>query len=113
MPLDEDQRRAIDELAAEICRDLAGTERRGGRHELRGVCASGRLALRWTTSALYFREVPRPEVDFVEAHKELCRRHLQAFGPTTAEAFAWWSGLSRADANEVWRMLAPERARSN
>ncbi|HET6292758.1 MAG TPA: crosslink repair DNA glycosylase YcaQ family protein [Kribbella sp.] len=108
MPLDEGQRRAIDQLAAEICRDLAGTERRGGRHELRGVCASGRLALRWTTSALYFREVPRPEIDFVEAHKELCRRHLQAFGPTTAEAFAWWSGLSRADAKEVWGLLAPE-----
>jgi hypothetical protein len=108
-PLDEDKRRVIGELAAEICRGLAGTERRGGRGpELRPACASGRLALRWTTSALYVREVPPPEIDFVEAHKELCRRHVHAFGPSTAEAFGWWSGLSRADANDVWQLLAPE-----
>jgi hypothetical protein len=108
LPLREDKRRVIDEMAAEICRSLAGTERRGGSRELRPACASGRLALRWTTSALYVREVSRPEIDFVEAHKELCRRHLHAFGPTTAEAFGWWAGLSRADANEVWQMLVPE-----
>jgi Winged helix DNA-binding domain len=108
LPLGEDKRRVIDEMAAEICRSLAGIERRGGSRELRPACASGRLALRWTTSALYVREVSRPEIDFGEAHRELCRRHLHAFGPTTAEAFGWWAGLSRTDANEVWQMLAPE-----
>jgi hypothetical protein len=108
LPLGEDKRRVIDEMAAEICRSLAGTERRGGSRELRPACASGRLALRWTTSALYVREVSRPEIDFEEAHRELCRRHLRAFGPTTAEAFGWWAGLSRTDANEVWQMLVPE-----
>ncbi|TWD84344.1 winged helix DNA-binding protein [Kribbella amoyensis] len=75
---------------------------------LRGACASGRIALRWTTSALYVREVPRPDIDFLEAHKELCRRHVHAFGPTTPEVFAWWSGLARDDADEVWRLLADE-----
>jgi hypothetical protein len=34
------------------------------------------------------REVPRPEADFSEAHAELCRRHIHAFGPTTPGAFA-------------------------
>ena len=109
LPLAADDRRVIDDMAAEICRSLAGTEQRGGRgRELRPACAGGRLALRWTTSALYVREVPRPEIDFVEAHKELCRRHVHAFGPTTMETFGWWAGLSRADADEVWQMLMPE-----
>ncbi|MFI5707205.1 DNA glycosylase AlkZ-like family protein [Kribbella sp. NPDC051620] len=73
--------------------------------DLRGACATGRLALRWTTSALYFREVSRPEIDFMAAHRRLCRLHVEAFGPTTPAAFAWWSGLSAKDAREVWRQL--------
>jgi winged helix DNA-binding protein len=109
LPLDAEKRRFIVEKAAGICRELAGAEHRGGRGpHLRGACASGRLALRWTTSALYVREVPRPEIGFDEAHKELCRRHVRAFGPTTQEAFGWWAGLSRPDASEVWRTMARE-----
>jgi hypothetical protein len=109
LPLDAEKRRFTEEKAAEICRDLAGAEVRGGRGpHLRGACSTGRLALRWTTSALYVREVPRPEIDFDEAHKELCRLHVRAFGPTTVEAFGWWAGLSSPDAREVWRMMARE-----
>lgn len=109
LPLDPAERKAIEEKADRICRDLGGGEHRGGRGpELRGSCGSGRLALRWTTSALYVREVPRPAIDFWDAHLELCRRHVQAFGPTTVEAFAWWAGLSKPDAAEVWRKLAGE-----
>jgi hypothetical protein len=108
LPLAEEHRRPIEQAADEICRLLAGEERRGGHPDLRTACASGRLTLRWTTSALYAREVPRPEVDFEEAHRELCRRHVQAFGPTTPAAYAWWSGLSPRDAREVWQWLAPE-----
>jgi hypothetical protein len=108
LPLDEEQRRPIEQAADKICQLLDGEERRGGHPDLRTACASGRLTLRWTTSALYAREVPRPNVDFEEAHRELCRRHVEAFGPTTPAAFAWWSGLSPRDAREVWRWLAPE-----
>ena len=108
MPLDEERRREIEKIADEVCQALGGEERRGGLPDLRTACASGQLTLRWTTSALYAREVPRPEIDFEEAHRELCRRHVQAFGPTTPEAFAWWSGLSPRDAREVWRWLTPE-----
>ncbi|MFI6680762.1 DNA glycosylase AlkZ-like family protein [Kribbella sp. NPDC050470] len=109
LPLDPEERKAIEDKADRICRDLAGGEHRGGRGpELRGSCGSGRLALRWTTIALYVREVPRPEIDFWDAHLDLCRRHVQAFGPTTVEAFAWWAGLSKPDAAAVWRRLADE-----
>jgi hypothetical protein len=57
---------------------------------------------------VYVREVPRPEADFDEAHTELCRRHIHAFGPTTPGAFAWWAGLSPPDARHVWTRLAGE-----
>ncbi len=75
---------------------------------MRAACVTGRLALRWTTSALYFREVERPRIDPVEARRELCRRHLRGFGPTTPAAFAWWSGLSPADARTVWGEVESE-----
>ncbi|GAB3931703.1 hypothetical protein GCM10029976_036390 [Kribbella albertanoniae] len=108
MPLDPAEQRSVAELAERICGEFAGAERRHGHPELRGACATGRVVLRWTTSALYAREVPAPEIDFREAHLELCRRHVRAFGPTTAETFGWWAGLSRPDARTVWSWLEHE-----
>lgn len=70
--------------------------------------ASGRIAVRWDTSSLWAREVPRPEIDVAEARLELCRRHVHCFGPTSSTVFAWWSGLSPADARVVWDQLAGE-----
>lgn len=107
LPLDPEHRQSVEADADAICRDLAGSEGRSGAPNLRGSCGSGRLALRWTTSALYFREVPRPEIDFDEAHLELCRRHVRAFGPSTPAAYAWWSGLPAKDARAIWRRLDP------
>ena len=107
-PLDDDARRPLEAAADRICRDLAGSEGKGGAEGLRAACVTGRIALRWTTSALYFREVERPRIDPVEARRELCRRHLRGFGPTTPAAFAWWSGLSPADARTVWGEVESE-----
>jgi hypothetical protein len=87
---------------------LDGGERRGGLPNLREACASGRIALRWTTSSLWVREVPRPEIDLDEARKELCRRHVHRFGPTSPRTFAWWAGLAAGDAREIWNSLAGE-----
>jgi hypothetical protein len=36
--------------------------------------------------------VPPPKIEANEARRELARRYLHIFGPTTAEAFAQWSG---------------------
>lgn len=109
LPIDAERRRQLERDADAVCRELDGRERRGsGLVPHREVCASGRIALRWTTSALYVREVDRPAIDPDTARRELCRRHLQGFGPTTAACFSWWSGLSRADAAEVWQQLAAD-----
>jgi len=110
LPRDPDTRREIERTAEQICQELAGKERRGAleNRNLRGACASGRIAIRWTASPLYVREVPRPAIDGEEARLELCRRHVQAFGPTTPEAFAWWASVSRRDALRSFEKLADE-----
>ena len=108
LPLDTDAVRTIEKAAEGVCQVLDGRELRGGLPELRLACASGRIALRWTTSALWVREVPRPEVDLDEARKELCRRHVHRFAPTAPKAFAWWAGLPAADARQIWNSLSGE-----
>lgn len=108
LPLDADAVRTIDAAADSVCRVLDGRELRGGLPDLRLACASGRIALRWTTSALWVREFPRPEVDIDEARKELCRRHVHRFAPTTSKTFAWWAGLPAADARQIWNSLSAE-----
>ncbi|NIK60018.1 DNA glycosylase AlkZ-like family protein [Kribbella shirazensis] len=109
LPMDPDAVRRIDGLAARVCEELGGRERRGaGIRGLREACASGRIAVRWDTTSLYAREIPRPDVDVSDARLELCRRHVRYFGPTTPKVFAWWSGLSPADARAVWGQLAHE-----
>ena len=109
LPLAPDAARRIDGFAEGVCRALDGRELRGGSLPgLRAACASGRIAVRWTTSALWVREVPRPAVDPDEARKELCRRHVHRFAPTSPRTYAWWAGLSTADAQQVWNSLSAE-----
>jgi hypothetical protein len=108
LPLDADAVRRIDVLADQVCRTLNGRELRGGLPGLRAACASGRIAVRWTTSSVWAREVPRPDVEVSEARKELCRRHVHCFGPTSPKTFAWWSGLAGADAGQVWDSISAE-----
>lgn len=108
-PRDPEARREVERLADRVCARLAGRELRGAMLPgLRAACASGRIAVRWTTSAVYVREVPRPDVDVDVARVELCRRHVHAFGPTTPAAFAWWAGVSPRDARQTWELLAEE-----
>ncbi|WP_020580107.1 DNA glycosylase AlkZ-like family protein [Actinopolymorpha alba] len=114
LPSDPETRQAIESAADQVCAALDGGEVRARDlpphlgPSLRLGAASGRIALRWTTSALYAREIPAPAIDPEVARHELCRRHVQAFGPTTPAAFAWWAGLPKSDANEVWLALEKE-----
>ncbi|MEU8221739.1 crosslink repair DNA glycosylase YcaQ family protein [Kribbella sp. NPDC048915] len=101
----------IDILADRVCEILGGEERRGaGIPGLREACVSGRVAVRWDTTSLWAREVPRPAIDVDEARAELCRRHVRCFGPTSPKVFGWWAGLRPPDARIVWDRLAHEFA---
>jgi len=108
LPRDPLTRQVLEDLAEEACRGLDGQELRGGAQLERAACATGRIAVRWTTSALYVREHQRPSFDPETARIELCRRHVHAFGPTTPAAFAWWAGVSTGEASKTFDLIADE-----
>lgn len=108
LPRDPQVRQVLEDLAEEVCRALGGQEMRGMALPARGACATGRIAVRWTTSALYVREYERPSIDPEAARIELCRRHVHAFGPTTPTAFAWWAGVPGRDAGKSFDLIADE-----
>lgn len=108
LPYDRARRAVLHADADDICRKLDGRELEGtavvgGR---RSACWTGRIALRWTTSAIFVREVPRPEIDFQTARRELCLLHLHGFAPATPGSYAWWTQSSRADAVRTWSEVA-------
>lgn len=114
LPSDPTKRRTVLDQAELGCRWLDGQRKRSigmptevGR-ALRHGAASGRIAIRWDASALWFWEVPVPELELGEGRKALCRRHLQGYGPSTPTAFAWWAGLPPADGRAVFAELASE-----
>jgi DNA glycosylase AlkZ-like len=109
LPRDPVARRALEDRAERACRELATQPRPApGLPGHRDVCATGRFAVRWTTSTVHVWEHPRPAIDPETARIELCRRHVHAFGPTTPAAFAWWAGVSPRDAKRSFDVLAPE-----
>jgi hypothetical protein len=104
LPRDPVARQAIEDQAEAACQALPT-----GTGDIdRAVCATGRIAVRWTASSLTIFEVPRPTVDLEAARLELCRRHVHAFGPTTPAAFAWWAGVSARDARTSFDALDRE-----
>jgi winged helix DNA-binding protein len=72
-----------------------------GHHpnRLRYAAPTGTVLIRWEGArAPTVWSVPAPEVDPAEARRELARRHLHVFGPTTVAAFATWAGIGQAEA---------------
>src|SRR3954469_11974682 len=71
-----------------------------GHAELQGLLCSGAPRGNQATWALLARRAPHPgaELPREEALAELARRYFRSRGPATAADFAWWSGLSPADA---------------
>ncbi len=67
--------------------------------ELEAAICSGPRRGKQFTYALTERRAPRaPRLTRDESLIELSRRYFSSHGPATARDFAWWSGLSLADA---------------
>ncbi|MDP9202873.1 MAG: winged helix DNA-binding domain-containing protein [Gemmatimonadota bacterium] len=67
--------------------------------ELDGVVCSGALREKGFTYALLEERVPRAKpLERDEALFELAKRYFNTRGPATVDDFAWWSGLTKADA---------------
>jgi hypothetical protein len=73
----------------------AGSALRMHPNRLRYAAPTGTVLIRWDGARQpTIWSAPRPRVDPRAARLELARRYLHVFGPTTAEAFAQWAGIS-------------------
>jgi hypothetical protein len=92
-------------IAARLHAHLDGarmTDREVGRalgmnsNAFRYAATTGTVAIRWEGArAPTVWTVVAPDVDPADACRELARRYLHIFGPTTADSFARWAGISR------------------
>jgi DNA glycosylase AlkZ-like len=87
------------------------TDREVGRalgigNELRYAATTGTVAIRWDGArAPIVWTVAAAEMLPADACRELARRHLHVFGPTTAHGFARWAGVSRRSAANAFASL--------
>jgi hypothetical protein len=63
---------------------------------IRYAATTGTVAIRWEGArAPVVWSVDPPRIAPAEARRELARRYLHVFGPSQADAFARWAGISR------------------
>ncbi|MBK8023465.1 MAG: AlkZ family DNA glycosylase [Chloroflexi bacterium] len=76
--------------------------------ELEAVLCSGPRRGKQFTYALLSERAPNAQsLPRDEALAELARRFFTSHGPAMIEDFAWWSGLTRADARQAVSMVRP------
>jgi hypothetical protein len=104
LPDDAKGRRRAEETAEQLHSHLDGarmTDREVGRAvrlgaSMRYAATTGTVAIRWDGArAPMIWTVDAPAIDPADACRELARRYLHVFGPTTAPRFARWAGISR------------------
>lgn len=79
------------------------------RAELDGLIVSGARRGKQFTYALLEERVARPTaLERDAALFELARRYFTTRGPATVDDFAWWSGLTKADAKRGVEMAATQ-----
>jgi len=73
---------------------------------IRYAATTGTVAIRWEGArAPTVWTVAAPEIDPADACRELARRYLHIFGPTTADGFGRWAGISRRSAANAFASL--------
>jgi hypothetical protein len=73
---------------------------------MRYGATTGTIAIRWEGArAPVIWTVPAPDIGPADACRELARRYLHVFGPSTAEPFAHWAGISRRSAAAAFASL--------
>lgn len=114
------KRRLAEDLAARLATVLDGREMPLGEaaralgenhNRLRYATLTGRILIRWDGArAPRIRSLPAPDVAADSARRELARRYLHVFGPTTAQAFARWAGIGRRAGLATFDALRSELA---
>jgi hypothetical protein len=86
-------------------REVAGAL--GVGNAIRYAATTGTIAIRWEGArAPRVWSVAAPEIDPADARRELARRYLHVFGPTTADSFARWAGISRRSATGAFESIS-------
>lgn len=107
LPDDPRRRQRAEDIAARVHAFLAGRRLRdsevqealGLHNGIKSATMTGTIVIRWEGArAPTMWTVPRPELDPLEARRELARRYLHVFGPATAASFAVWAGITAAEA---------------
>ncbi len=94
---------------AEIAADSSQISHLLMQAELDGIVCSGPVRGNRITYALLRERVSRTgSISRDEALIKLARRYLTSHGPATLHDFAWWSGLSLADARSAVGSLGPD-----
>jgi hypothetical protein len=113
-PDDARGRQRAERMAGRLHEGLRGsrmTDREVGRltglgNAMRYGATTGTIAIRWEGArAPIVWTVAAADVDPSDACRELARRYLHIFGPTTAERFGHWAGISRHSATEAFAAL--------
>ena len=87
------------------------TDREAGRglgvgNDLRYAATTGTVAIRWDGArAPMIWTVTAAKVDPADARRELARRYLHIFGPSTAGGFARWAGISSGSSIDAFTSL--------
>jgi hypothetical protein len=114
LPDNEKGRLRAEQMAKRLHAHLGGkrlTDREVGSalgigNELRYAATTGTLAIRWAGArAPAIWTVAAAEIDPADARRELARRYLRIFGPTTADGLARWAGISRRSAADAFASL--------
>jgi hypothetical protein len=113
-PDDAKGRQRAERLAEQLHAHLDGaraTDREIGRalgigNEMRYAATTGTIAIRWHGArAPIVWTVAAPKIAPDDACRELARRYLHIFGPTTANGFARWAGISRRSSANAFAAL--------
>jgi Winged helix DNA-binding domain len=85
-------------------REVAGAL--GVGNAIRYAATTGTVAIRWEGArAPTVWTVPVADMTPADACRELARRYLHIFGPTTANGFARWAGISRRSGADAFAGL--------
>jgi hypothetical protein len=114
-PDNVESRLRAERIAAQLHAHLDGARMTDGEvaralgvnsNSFRYAATTGTVAIRWDGArAPTVWTVAAAEVDPADARLELARRYLRVFGPTTADGFARWAGISRRAAAAAFASL--------
>jgi hypothetical protein len=79
----------------------------GVHNSLKYAATTGTVAIRWAGArAPLVWTVAAAEIEPADARRELARRYLHVFGPSTADRFAGWAGITPSSAAAAFASLA-------